>query len=42
MGNQTRKATESPAVVPRGVPWLLAMAGCEDGGVDANEIKKGK
>ena len=41
MGNQTRKATEYPAVVPWRVPWLLAVVGCEDGGVVADEIKRG-
>ena len=40
MGNQTRKATEDPPAVLRRVPWLLAIVGCEDGDVVADEIKK--
>lgn len=41
MGNQTRKATEYLVVVPRRVPWLLVVVGGDDGGVVAEEIKRG-
>src|SRR5947209_3802303 len=40
MGNQTRKATDYSAVVPQRVPWLLAIVGCEDGGVVADKIER--
>ena len=41
MGNQTRKATEYLVVVPRRVPWLLAVVGGDNAGVVVEKIKRG-